>query len=211
MKKVKYTRLVILGILIYLVFNILVMIISKNVDTVVLKSEVVDAKISTEGTLEKDFNDQSSFLSIYVDKEDSKSFKKNQDVIIEYNKQKIDAKVYKIYKNNNKIMVKLKISNQIIGNQDTSVEEFDIIYNQMECLKIPKTSIKTKDNKRGVYVIDEQSQSVKFVILEGITYENESSVFVDYYKNDINGVKSVNLYDKIILRPNRINTNIRIK
>ncbi|MGO0884009.1 HlyD family efflux transporter periplasmic adaptor subunit [Clostridioides difficile] len=211
MKKVKYTRLVILGILIYLVFNILIMIISKNVDTLVLKSEVVDAKISTEGTLEKDFNDQSSSLSIYVDKEDSKNFEKNQNVVIEYNKQKIDAKVYKIYKNNNKIMVKLKISNQIIGNQDTSVEEFDIIYNQMECLKIPKTSIKTKDNKRGVYVIDEQSQSVKFVILEGITYENESSVFVDYYKNDINGVKSVNLYDKIILRPNRINTNIRIK
>lgn len=211
MKKVKYTRLVILGILIYLVFNILVMIVSKNVDTLVLKSEVVDAKISTEGTLEKDFNDQSSSLSIYVDKEDSKNFEKNQNVVIEYNKQKIDAKVYKIYKNNNKIMVKLKISNQIIGNQDTSVEEFDIIYNQMECLKIPKTSIKTKDNKRGVYVIDEQSQSVKFVILEGITYENESSVFVDYYKNDINGVKSVNLYDKIILRPNRINTNIRIK
>lgn len=211
MKKVKYTRLVILGILIYLVFNILVMIVSKNVDTLVLNSEVVDAKISTEGTLEKDFNDQSSSLSIYVDKEDSKNFEKNQNVIIEYNKQKIDAKVYKIYKNNNKIMVKLKISNQIIGNQDTSVEEFDIIYNQMECLKIPKTSIKTKDNKRGVYVIDEQSQSVKFVILEGITYENESSVFVDYYKNDINGVKSVNLYDKIILRPNRINTNIRIK
>ncbi|MCC0701622.1 hypothetical protein IC213_00915 [Clostridioides sp. ES-S-0049-02] len=211
MKKVKYTRLVILGILIYLVFNILVMIISKNVDTLVLKSDVVDAKISTEGTLEKDFNDQSSYLSIYVDKEDYKRFEKNQDVVIEYDKQKIDAKVYKIYKNNNKIMVKLKISNQIIGNQDTSVEEFDIIYNQMECLKIPKTSIKTKDNKRGVYVIDEQSQSVKFVILEGITYENESSVFVDYYKNDINGVKSVNLYDKIILRPNKINTNIRIK
>lgn len=211
MKKVKYTRLVILGILIYLVFNILVMIISKTVDTLVLKSEVVDAKISTEGTLEKDFNDQSSSLSIYVDKEDSKNFEKNQNVVIEYNKQKMEAKVYKIYKNNNKIMVKLKISNQIIGNQDTSVEEFDIIYNQMECLKIPKTSIKTKDNKRGVYVIDEQSQSVKFVILEGITYENESSVFVDYYKNDINGVKSVNLYDKIILRPNRINTNIRIK
>lgn len=211
MKKVKYTRLVILGILIYLVFNILIMIISKNVDTLVLKSEVVDAKISTEGTLEKDFNDQSSSLSIHVDKEDSKNFEKNQNVVIEYNKQKIDAKVYKIYKNNNKIMVKLKISNQIIGNQDTSVEEFDIIYNQMECLKIPKTSIKTKDNKRGVYVVDEQSQSVKFVILEGITYENESSVFVDYYKNDINGVKSVNLYDKIILRPNRINTNIRIK
>ncbi|MCC0761477.1 hypothetical protein IR151_00525 [Clostridioides sp. ES-S-0006-03] len=211
MKKVKYTRLVILGILIYLVFNILIMIISKNVDTLVLKSEVVDAKISTEGTLEKDFNDQSSYLSIYVDKEDYKRFEKNQDVVIEYDKQKIDAKVYKIYKNNNKIMVKLKISNQIIGNQDTSVEEFDIIYNQMECLKIPKTSIKTKDNKRGVYVIDEQSQSVKFVILEGITYENESSVFVDYYKNDINGVKSVNLYDKIILRPNKINTNIRIK
>ncbi|MDL0415036.1 HlyD family efflux transporter periplasmic adaptor subunit, partial [Clostridioides difficile] len=44
MKKVKYTRLVILGILIYLVFNILVMIISKNVNTLVLKNEKVDAK-----------------------------------------------------------------------------------------------------------------------------------------------------------------------
>ncbi|KPI50460.1 hypothetical protein IM33_14510 [Clostridioides difficile] len=211
MKKIKYTRLVMLGILIYLVFNVLVMIISKNVDTLVLKSEKVDAKIHVKGTIEKDANDQNSYLSTYISKEDSKNFEKNQNVVIEHNKQKIDAKVYKIYKNNNKIMVKLKISNQIVANQDTSVEEFDIIYNQMECLKIPKTSIKTKDNKRGVYVIDEQSQSVKFVILEGITYENESSVFVDYYKNDINGVTSVNLYDKIILRPNSINTNIRIK
>ncbi len=35
-------------------------------------------------------------------------------------------------------MVKLKISNQIVANQDTSVEEFDIIYNQMECLKYLK-------------------------------------------------------------------------
>lgn len=211
MKKIKYTRLVMLGILIYLVFNVLVMIISKNVDTLILKSEKVDAKIHVKGTIEKDANDQNSYLSTYISKEDSKNFEKNQNVVIEHNKQKIDAKVYKIYKNNNKIMVKLKISNQIVANQDTSVEEFDIIYNQMECLKIPKTSIKTKDNKRGVYVIDEQSQSVKFVILEGITYENESSVFVDYYKNDINGVTSVNLYDKIILRPNSINTNIRIK
>lgn len=211
MKKIKYTRLVILGILIYLVFNMLAMIISKNVDTLVLKVEKVDAKIHVEGTIEKDVNDQSNYLSAYISKEDSKNFEKNQNVVIEYREQKIDAKVYKIYKNNNKIMLKLKISNQIIANQDTSVEEFDIIYNQMECLKIPKTSIKTKDNKRGVYVIDEQSQSVKFVILEGITYENESSVFVDYYKNDINGVTSVNLYDKIILRPNCINTNIRIK
>ncbi|EQF23906.1 hlyD secretion family protein [Clostridioides difficile CD160] len=211
MKKIKYTRLVILGILIYLVFNMLAMIISKNVDTLVLKVEKVDAKIHVEGTIEKDVNDQSNYLSAYISKEDSKNFEKNQNVVIEYREQKIDAKVYKIYKNNNKIMLKLKISNQIVANQDTSVEEFDIIYNQMECLKIPKTSIKTKDNKRGVYVIDEQSQSVKFVILEGITYENESSVFVDYYKNDINGVTSVNLYDKIILRPNCINTNIRIK
>ncbi|HBG5345248.1 TPA: hypothetical protein KQG29_004506 [Clostridioides difficile] len=211
MKKIKYTRLVILGILIYLVFNVLVMIISKNVDTLVLKSEKVDAKVHVKGTIEKDANDQSSYLSIYISKEDSNNFEKNQNVIIEHREQKIDAKVYKIYENNNKIMIKLKISNQIVANQDTSVEEFDIIYNQMECLKIPKTSIKTRDNKRGVYVIDEQSQSVKFVILEGITYENESSVFVDYYKNDINGVTSVNLYDKIILRPNSINTNIRIK
>ncbi|MER0281401.1 HlyD family efflux transporter periplasmic adaptor subunit [Clostridioides difficile] len=211
MKKIKYTRLMILGILIYLVFNVLVMIISKNIDTLVLKVEKFDAKIHVEGNIEKDANDQSNYLSAYISKEDSKNFEKNQNVAIEYRGQKIDAKVYKIYKNNNKIMLKLKISNQIVSNQDTSVEEFDIIYNQMECLKIPKTSIKTKDNKRGVYVIDEQSQSVKFVILEGITYENESSVFVDYYKNDINGVTSVNLYDKIILRPNCINTNIRIK
>lgn len=201
----------ILGILIYLVFNVLVMIISKNVDTLVLKVEKFDAKIHVEGTIEKDANNQNNYLSAYISKEDYKHFEKNQNVVIEYREQKIDAKVYKIYKNNNKIMIKLKISDQIVANQDTSVKEFDIIYSQMECLKIPKTSIKTKDNKRGVYVIDEQSQSVKFVILEGITYENESSVFVDYYKNDINGVTSVNLYDKIILRPNCINTNIRIK
>lgn len=98
MKKVKYTRLVILGILIYLVFNILVMIISKNVNTLVLKNEKVDAKIHVKGSIEKDANDQSNYLSTYISKEDSNNFEKNQNVIIEYHEQKLDAKVTKYMK-----------------------------------------------------------------------------------------------------------------
>lgn len=57
MKKVKYIRLVIFGIFIYLVFNILVMIISKNVNMLVLKNEKVDVKIYVKGSIEKDVND----------------------------------------------------------------------------------------------------------------------------------------------------------
>ena len=40
------------------------------------------------------------------------------------------------------IVVIFKISNQNIEIYDTRVEEFDIIYKQIEGLKIPKESIK---------------------------------------------------------------------
>lgn len=156
-------------------------------------------------------NNYNNYIAICISKEESKNFELGKSVKISYNNQQMDSKVEKMHKDGDNVIIIFKISNQNIGIYDTRVEEFDIIYMQMEGLKIPRSSIETVNKEHGVYVVDEESSTAKFVALKGIIYEDDDFVFVDYYSNDINGVKTVNLYDKIILKPNSINKNMRIE
>ena len=94
---------------------------------------------------------------------------------------------------------------------DTRVKEFDIIYKQIEGLKIPKSSIKVVDEKEGVYVINEENKVTNFIELKGINFEDENYKYINYYNNKVDGIETVDLYDKIILKPNIININMKIK
>ena len=150
-------------------------------------------------------------MAICVSKKESKNFDIDDNIKISFNGEEIDGKVYKTYQNESGIIIIFKITNQNLGIYDTRVEEFDIIYKQIEGLKIPKNSIKTVDDKKGVYVVNKQTQDINFVELKGIGYENDKFVFIDYYSNSIVGAKTVGLHDEIILRPNNINKNIKMK
>ena len=156
-------------------------------------------------------NNYITYLAICVNEEEAKNFSIGQSVKISFKDEEIDGKVDKIQKNNSDIVIILKISTQNVGIYDTRVEEFDIIYKQIEGLKIPKSSVKVVDDKKGVYVINQQTQDVEFIELKGIEYEDEEFIFINYYKNNIDGIKTVNLYDEIILKPNVINKNIKMK
>ena len=127
------------------------------------------------------------------------------------NNKIINSYVENIYGSEENYIIIFKISNPNIEIYDTRVVEFDIIYNQMEALKIPINSIIKVDKKYGVYVINEQTRSVEFVELKGIEYKDDEFVYINTYKNKVNNIKTVDNYDEIILRPNNINKNIKIR
>lgn len=156
-------------------------------------------------------NNYSTYIAVCVNDKEAKNFEQDKSIILRFNDQNTEANVFKMYKDGENNVIILKITNQNIAIYDTRVEEFDIIYKQVEGLKIAKSAIDVVDNKQGVYVVDEESQKVNFVELDGIVYENDDYVFVDYYANNINGINSVDLYDRIILKPNSINKNMRIE
>ena len=171
-----------------------------------------DNNIVKEGDpVAKVVNNYVTYLAICVSKKESKHFDIGNDIKISFNDEEIDGKVYKKYQNESDIVIIFKITNQNVEIYDTRVEEFDIIYKQIEGLKIPKNSIKTVDGKKGVYVVNKQTQDIDFVELKGIEYENDEFVFIDDYSNSIDGTKTVSLCDEIILKPNNINKNIKIK
>ncbi|MBO3446114.1 HlyD family efflux transporter periplasmic adaptor subunit, partial [Clostridium sp. CCUG 7971] len=174
-------------------------------------------KVKEGDTVARIVDNNNMYIAVCVDKKESKLFKINQDVCIGLKSEKMNAKVEKMnakvekmYKDEENFVIIFKISEQNVGIYDTRVEEFDIIYKQIEGLKIPKESIKIVDDKQGVYVVNEQTQDIEFKELKGIEYENDDFIFIDYYKNDINNIKTVSLYDEIILKPNNINKNIKI-
>ncbi len=123
----------------------------------------------------------------------------------------INCKIDNIYPKNDYFVVIFRIGGENKQIYDTRVKEFDIIYRQVESLKIPKDSTVEENGKIGVYVINEENKKSKFVELKGIQHQDDEFIYVDYFNNKINGIKSVTLYDEIILKPNIINTNIKIK
>ncbi|MGL5692742.1 MAG: HlyD family efflux transporter periplasmic adaptor subunit, partial [Peptostreptococcaceae bacterium] len=174
--------------------------VSKNLNTV------------TEGNvILRLINNYNSYIATYMSKEEIKLLEKNQNIYLSTGKEDIQAVVYDIYEENNNFIAIFKINNQNMGIYDTRVEEFDIIYKQTEGLKIPKNSINTIKNKKGVYVVDEETKIPKFIELKGIEYEDDDFVYINYYKNQIEEIDTVDLYDKIILKPNFINTKMKVK
>ena len=67
------------------------------------------------------------------------------------------------------------------------------------------------DNKKGVYVVNQENKNVEFVELKGIEYEDDGYLYINYNQNRLDNVKTVDLYDEIILNPNIINSSIKIK
>ena len=167
-------------------------------DSVIKESEVV-ARI-----IKSDY----SYIAICTDNDTV--LEKNQKVEILFDNDNIEAIVENIYINGNYNLIIFKLSNQKIEIYDTRVKEFDIIYKKIDGLKIPKKSIEEVSNQKGVYVLNQQTRKVDFVELKTIQYENDEFVFIDYYKNKNEGIKTIDMYDEIILNPNIINKNIKL-
>lgn len=162
-------------------------------------------------TIGRVINGYSTYIGICLSEKEVENLEVNQKVVVKINNERLDATIDRIYINNKENIVILKITNQNVEIYDTRAIEFDIIYKQLDGLKIPKDCIKKVDDKEGVYVVNQETHNAEFIELKGIKYENDDFVYIDYYQNDIDGVKTVKVYDEIILKPNNINKNIKVK
>lgn len=148
-----------------------------------------------------------SYIAISIEED---IFEENQNVEMVLDKNNIQGCVEKIYKNDGSNIIIFKISNQNVEIYDTRAAEFDIIYKQIEGLKIPKQAVEKLNDKKGVYVLNQETKKVEFIELKSILYEDDDFIFIDYYKNQKEGIKTVDIYDEIIAKPNIINKNIKI-
>lgn len=163
-------------------------------------------KIKQGSVIARVIDDDECYLAFV--KEDNKLFNIGDNVKIEIENNKINGEIYEIYKKNKYFIVVVKITQQNIEIYDTRMQEFDIIYKQMEALRIPKESMVKKDNKIGVYVINEENNKPEFIEIKGVSFEDDTHVYVDFRNNEANGVNTVKLHDRIILKPNFINKRI---
>lgn len=176
----------------------------KKEDIESAKEEYVDIK--KDGEVKKGepvariVNNLKQYVAISCNEKEIKKLNVGQKIILSSDVEKINANVYDIYKGGNDYIAILAISEQNMEICDTRVKEFDIIYKSTEGLKVPKDAFVEVDGKKGVYVISETGEE-KFVELQGTFYESEEYIVIDYYKNHINGVKSISIYDEVILNP----------
>ncbi|WP_164690144.1 HlyD family efflux transporter periplasmic adaptor subunit [Paraclostridium sordellii] len=159
-----------------------------------------EKKLDKGEAIARIINNLKQFVAISCNEEEIKKFKIGQKIILSSDIEKINSKVYDIYKEGKQYIVILEISEQNVEIYDTRIKEFDIIYKSIEGLKVPKKAVVNSDGKKGVYVVSETGDA-KFVELKGTLYESEEYIVIDHYKNDINGVNTIKIYDEIILNP----------
>ena len=155
-------------------------------------------------------NNYDAYIVTYISEDESKNFEINQSIKLDSGDNEIEATVYEVYQEDDNFIAIFKINNQNMGIYDTRVKEFDIIYKQIDGLKVPKQSIEEVNNQKGVYVLNQETRKVDFVELKTIQYEDDEVIFIDYYKNQKEGIKTIDIHDEIILKPNSINKNIKI-
>lgn len=153
--------------------------------------------------------DNNEVYLAFVNK-DNELCNEGDSVKIRMDNQETNAEIYNTYKKDDYFITIIKITQQNSGIYDTRVEEFDIIYKQMESLRIPKSSIVMENNKKGVYVVDEETKKPYFQQIDGICFENDDYIYVDFRNNESQGIDSVDVHDRIILKPNFINKNVKV-
>lgn len=157
-------------------------------------------KVKKDETLARVIKNLKQYVAISCSEEEVKKLDVGQKIILSSEIEKINSNVYDIYKDGKDYIVIFEISEQNVEIYDTRVKEFDIIYKSMEGLKVPKKSIISVDGKKGVYAISETGDA-KFVEIKGNLYDSEEYIIIDHYKNDINGINTISIYDEIILNP----------
>lgn len=171
------------------------------------KIDIEDTFIKESDVVARIIQSDYSYIAIVIE---NNIFEENQKIEIAFDGNIIEGIVEKIYQNEDNNVIIFKISNQNVEIYDTRVKEFDIIYKQIDGLKIPKHSIDEINNQKGVYVLNQETKKVNFTELKNIQYEDDEFVFIDYYKNQKEDLKTIEMYDEIILNPNIINKNIKI-
>ncbi|GAA0861028.1 HlyD family efflux transporter periplasmic adaptor subunit [Paraclostridium tenue] len=157
-------------------------------------------KVKKDETLARVIKNLKQYVAISCSEEEVKKLDVGQKIILSSEIEKINSNVYDIYKDGKDYIAIFEISEQNVEIYDTRVKEFDIIYKSMEGLKVPKKSIISVDGKKGVYAISETGDA-KFVEIKGNLYDSEEYIIIDHYKNDINGINTISIYDEIILNP----------
>lgn len=170
-----------------------------------------DKKVKLGDPILKVINNHNFYLAVVLDNSEFKKFKVGDNVKLANKDIKLDAMVYDKYKDkNSKNIAIFEISQQNRKIYDTRVLEFDIIYKQLEGIKIPKDAIITKDSKKGVYRISETG-NVEFVELQGVSGENDDFIVLSYLTIKSNGLKTVDLHDEILLKPSKVKEGQKIK
>ena len=75
---------------------------------------------------------------------------------------------------------------------------------------IPKETITNKENKKGVFIVNEVGSAV-FKPIDTIAGENEKYYVLRYDPNALQNSENINLYDELIVSPKNIKDGQRVR
>lgn len=178
------------------------------------KEQIVDFKnknINEGDIIGKVVDTSEVYVAFLIDDSEAKILKKQKSLLLKMDNVTLKGEIYDIKKDSNENILIVKINSENKEILNANYKNFDIIYNEFDCIRVKKSSTKVIDDKLGVFIVDFENNMPKFVEIKGIEYQDDEYIYINYYKNKKDNLKSVNIYDELILNPNIINTKIKVE
>lgn len=156
-------------------------------------------------------NTNETFICIEITEDEVDLLEVGKSFNLRYEDNSIRVTVDDIHQKNGYYILIFRFIGENSEIYNTMSQNFDIIYKKIDSIRINKSSLDEIDDILGVYVVDHQNSYSKFIELKGIIFEDNDHIYIDYFNNRKNGIKTVDVYDKVILNPNYVNIKIKVK
>ena len=159
----------------------------------------------------KIINNHYWYMVFTLEPEEAKLFKKGKGLYVKVDGDMIYGVIKGIYKDKyGKYIMEFKTNASSAAVHDVRAHDVKIVLKNLNGIKIPQKAVIEKKGKKGVYVVSETGVAT-FKELNCVLGENGEYVILDYKEITRDKVKTVNLYDEIILNPKKVKEGRKIR
>lgn len=184
-----------------------------NVDNISKTSKKEEVKVSLNQPIFKIIDNFKWYIAIKIkDSEEISDFNINDNIRIYINEsqEEVKGRIIAINNSKKKAVIILELNTMFHKYYNLRFPKIEIIKEKTEGYKLPKKSIASLDNIDGVYIKD-RGGIVRFKPVS-IFKEEDDYVYIHigdeksniYLKDSKEAVKTINLFDEIIINPNNI-------
>ncbi|BEP29487.1 HlyD family efflux transporter periplasmic adaptor subunit [Helicovermis profundi] len=165
-----------------------------------LKS-LTSSRLAAKSPVYKIVDNSLWFLVCVIDKKDLNFYDKNQKIVAMIDSNKLDARVADVFVSSDKAALVLKISQQYEDFYKKRFVKATIIRNNFNGIKIKNTSIVSKNNVLGVYILGINNKA-NFRPIKILGKDDKYSIVKDgyiYIDDENKRVRTIDLTDEIVI------------
>lgn len=168
-------------------------------------------QLSVDQPIGKIVDNHRWFFATEIKREDILRIERGKRLEVIYKDVSFPAYLQEYYKGEDGVFIGVfRVDDDKIDFYSNRKMELEVVYTDVSGIKIPKKAVKSIKGKRGAFVISETGNA-DFKELKEILGEDSESIILNYKLIKRNSIDTVDLYDEVIMEPDKIKNGQKIR